>query len=139
MPVMRSSEPRIHARRPSARHVHHRLQLHAIVQLAVLDARRAGQLHRLADARLAHVDALLVDLHRRVGGEQIGGVVPQLLVHVEAVGVLQPHQLAFVVQSRHPALEIGHARLRVTRRRRRGREARRARRRGSGVPARSGV
>ncbi len=43
----------------------------------------------LAHTPLADVYAIEADLDRRVGGEEVGGLVPQAAVQVVAVGTLQ--------------------------------------------------
>ena len=53
----------------------------------------------------ADVDALLLELHRAVGGEKISDVIPHLAIEIEAVGVLQVENSGFIVQPLHARFE----------------------------------
>ena len=114
-PVMSSSRLRDFAVRPSGGYVDDDLQLHVIVELAVLQAFGAEQVQELAHARLADVDAPQVHLDRAVFGEEVGDLVPHAAVEVVAVDLLQILDCLLVLKTLRARREVRRAIARVAR------------------------
>ncbi len=71
------------------RHVNEGLELELVVEQALLRSCGADQVERLANALLALVHTALLDFVRRIVGEEVGHLIPLVLVKVVAVDRLQ--------------------------------------------------
>ena len=90
-----------------------RIHLKVLVQLAVLYPRRADEFERAANVGGTVIDPDAADFERAVGGKEVGDVVPHLLVHVKAVGILQVPDFVFSIQRRDALFEGGERRRRI--------------------------
>ncbi len=83
------------------------IELEMLVDLAAAEPAGAGLLEPAADAALALPDATPRHLDRAVCREEVGDVVPELLVDIIAVSVLQVADEILIAHPRQPPLDRG--------------------------------
>jgi hypothetical protein len=94
------------------------LHLHVIAETAGDRAFLPAAEHRqqeFADARVAFVDAALGQLDPAVAREQVGEIVPEVLVEIVAVGARQIVELVEVFHATHGVFSSGQRRLHIGR------------------------